>query len=55
MNDIDTDREIWTWERLMKETDDYVVWIVSEPLYKPGFRMTERAYQDVQKALEWVN
>jgi hypothetical protein len=50
---VDNDSAVlWTFERMMKKTDDYVVRVEGELV---GFWLTEQAYQDVQKALENVN
>ena len=40
---------------MMQMTEDYIVWIVSEPWLEADYWLTEQAYQDVQEALENVN
>ena len=45
----------WTWEMMMQKTDDYIFYLEPWPINLPGYYMTERAFNDLNDGMVWLN
>lgn len=45
----------WTWETMLRKTDDYVFFINPYPVSMPGFYRTELADENIKEAMKCLN